>query len=78
MPKYACAGGCVKHVSRRNGPLSYCPTCFYLEETLRKESATNVAELRERRDLTVGRITDLLLRTGVDDAPHLIRRLEKL
>lgn len=78
MTTYACTGGCRHHVTRRVGPLSFCSTCFYVEETLRKEEADDLHALRERRELVLARVSDLLLRTGVDDAALLIRKLEKL
>ena len=78
MTKYECGGGCGIHVIRPNGPLSFCSACFYLAETLRREDCSTVAELRDRRHATLARVSDLLIRTGVDDAPRLIRLLEKL
>lgn len=68
----------MKRVTRSKGSLSFCSTCFWLHDTLRKESAESVAELRDRREAVLARVANLLIRSGVDDAPRLISQLSKL
>jgi len=66
------------HVHSASGAMSFCGACWYLFETLEKEACATVADLRDRREALFGRVADLLTRTGVEDAPRLIRELEKL
>lgn len=72
-----CRGGCNRPVIHATGELSWCPTCWYLEETLSREKCPSVAELIFRHEETLGRVIDLLRRSGVDDAGTLIRRLNR-
>lgn len=75
---HLCSGGCKSPVARARGPLSFCAACFWLNDQLQKEGAASVAELRDRREVTLARVSDLLIRTGVEDAHALVRKLERL
>ena len=58
--------------------MAWCSTCWFLDETLTREGAASTAELLHQRDVILARVADLLRRTGVEDAPRLIRKLEQL
>ena len=75
---FTCSGGCERRVMRPTGPASLCTTHFWLLDTLAIERCATTAELalvRERAEYVRARITDLLRRTGVDDAESLIAAL---
>lgn len=80
MTKYVCGGGCGIHVIRPSGPMSFCPTCYWLHKTLLAERCTDTASLlhvRERCDAMKARLADLVRRTGVDDAEILVAFLDR-
>lgn len=69
------------HVIRPEGPLSYCTTCYYLNDTLESEACSNVTELstiRARVEFQKARITDILRRSGVEDAEMLIGAVSRI
>ncbi len=58
---------------------THCPTCFYALRTLQEEGAETFADLAEvLPDELIGRVADVLRRSGVEDAERLIRGLERL
>lgn len=68
------------HVIRPKGSLALCLTCYWLTRTLLAERCSDAGELsrvRERLDYLKARISDLLRRTGVDDAEMLIAFLDR-
>lgn len=86
--KFTCLGGCGILVPRPFGTVAWCGTCFYVSKTLRECGASTLAELAKRaggnetpglpRDYVLARVTDLLRRSGVEDAERLIRAVERL
>lgn len=76
---WLCLGGCGTEAMRDTGALAWCSTCWWLDKTLSREAALDVAVLRSRHDTADGflaRVADLLRRTGVEDAERLIERVE--
>ena len=79
---HTCNGGCGVPVPEESGTLSYCGTCWRVSTVLSKENCEHVTELarfepRHTRGSLLARVSDLLRRTGVDDAETLIRQIEQ-
>lgn len=63
------------------GTLAYCFTCWWLNKTLVSESCETTEQLRthrERAEFYKARISDLIRRTGVDDAEELVGAISRI
>jgi hypothetical protein len=86
--RFTCIGGCGLLVPSPFGVLATCGTCTYARKTLAAEKCLHLSELARRdcdalprtmsRDAVLGRVSDVLRRTGILDAEELIVALERL
>jgi len=86
--RFTCLGGCGLLVPSPFGVMATCGTCRWVRKTLDAEKCSHVSELARRhrdalprtmtREQVLGRVSDVIRRTGIDDAEDLILALERL
>jgi hypothetical protein len=62
-------------------PLSFCDTCWYVEETCARECAADLLELFLRewsKKTTLARVSFILRKSGAPDADYLIAALRRI
>lgn len=75
-----CAGECGRTAPGDFRSMAYCHTCWYVRQVCEREGVPHlsvIANDRASRDALLCRISDLLRRTGVEDAELLIRDIER-
>lgn len=80
-----CVEECGAPAFGHEWPLNVCNVCFYVNEVLEAAGCSNLPALyqqheakRQHRECVLARLSDVVLRCGVEDGPRLVAEVERL